>query len=232
MSQLEQLIYLRERLFCRPDDNGEDAFPAFARTSYGIGPSYLPSLAHKSTGLFALQFREKTLHVQNMLHLSLSKGGENGQGVLHVTTVKVQLCYRRFLRGLRRTGVACGSSARLLGPWRSCTDALIFLRPRPPSIQLTPQFRIAVFRKSCPHAESDRISPQPATFAAGRRLAFRSCAGDHVRSPTRAVYRRLRCVAARGSDGRRSESSLHRVPLFKQTYIRSEANIRSISPRS
>ena len=99
MSQLEQLIYLRERLFCRPDDNGEDAFPAFARTPYGIGPSYLPSLAHKSTGLFALQFREKTLHVQNMLHLSLSKGGENGQGVLRVTTLEVQLCYQRFLRG-------------------------------------------------------------------------------------------------------------------------------------
>ena len=174
----------------------------------------------------------RTSHVQNMLGLSLSKGGENGQGVLHVTTVKVQLCYRRFLRGLRRTGVACGSSARLLGPWRSCTDALIFLRPRPPSIQLTPQFRIAVFRKSCPHAESDRIVPQPATFAAGRRLAFRSCAGDHVRSPPRAAYPDCESVAARGSDGRRSESSLHRVPLFKQTYIRSEANIRSISPRS
>jgi hypothetical protein len=110
-----------------------------------------------------------------------------------------------------------------LGPWASYTNALTFLRPRPPSIQLAPQFRIAVFRKSCPHVESDRIVPQPAAFAAGRRLAFRSCASDHVRSPPRAV-------AARGSDGRRSESSLHRVPLFKQTYIRSEADIRSISP--
>jgi hypothetical protein len=48
--------------------------------------------------------------------------------------------------------------------------------------------------------------------------------------PPRAAYLGLRSVAARGSDGRRSESSLHRVPLFKQTYIRSEADIRSTSP--
>jgi len=110
-----------------------------------------------------------------------------------------------------------------LGPWASYANALTFLRPRPPSIGLAPQFRIAVFRKSCPHAESDRIVPQPAAFAAGRRLAFRSCAGDHVRSPPRAAY--PRCDPC-------SESSLHRVPLFKQTYIRSEADIRSISPSS
>jgi hypothetical protein len=88
----------------------------------------------------------------------------------------------------------------------SYTDTLIFLRPRPPSIQLTPQFRIAVFRKSCPHAESDGIVPLPATFAAGRRLAFRSCAGDHARSPPRAAYRRLQCITARSSDGRRSRN--------------------------
>jgi hypothetical protein len=66
------------------------------------------------------------------------------------------------------------ASARRLSPWDSYTSALSFLRPRPPSIQLTPQFRIAVFSKGCPHAESDGIVPQPATFAAGRSLAFRS----------------------------------------------------------
>ena len=59
----------------------------------------MPSLARRSTGLFALQLLDKTLHVQNMLGLSLSKGGENGQGVLRVSTLKVQLCYQRFLRG-------------------------------------------------------------------------------------------------------------------------------------
>ena len=32
-----------------------------------------------------------------MLGLSFSKGGENGQGVLRVTTLKVQLCYQSFL---------------------------------------------------------------------------------------------------------------------------------------
>jgi hypothetical protein len=40
--------------------------------------------------------------------------------------------------GLRSAGVVCGSSARRLGPWDSYRSALIFLRPRPPSIQLTP----------------------------------------------------------------------------------------------
>jgi hypothetical protein len=76
----------------------------------------------------------------------------------------------------------------VLGPWDSYTSALIFPRPRPSSIQLTPQFRIAVFRKRCSHAESDGIIPLPPTFASGLRLAFRPGAGDdHVRLPPRAA---------------------------------------------
>ena len=97
------------------------------------------------------------------------------------SSARVPIGSRRF-----PTNNPINASARRLRP--------ICLRPRPPSIQFTPQFRIGVFRKSCPHAESDGIVPQPATFAAGRSLAFRSCADDHVRCPPRG---QLRCVAAR-----------------------------------
>jgi hypothetical protein len=43
-----------------------------------MAPGLLLVSLHKSTGLSALQLLEKTFHVQNVLGLSLSKGGENG----------------------------------------------------------------------------------------------------------------------------------------------------------
>jgi hypothetical protein len=54
-------------------------FPRFLREPrMALGSPYLSSLAHKSTGLSALQLLEKTFHVQNMLGLSFSKSGKNG----------------------------------------------------------------------------------------------------------------------------------------------------------
>jgi len=55
----------------------------------------------KQAGLFRLllQLLEKSLHVQNMLGLSLSKRGQNGEGVLRVMTVSFQLGYQCFLLG-------------------------------------------------------------------------------------------------------------------------------------
>ena len=44
-----------------------------------------------------LQFLEKAFHVQNVLGLGLSKGGENGGGFLRVMSVTVQFYYQRFL---------------------------------------------------------------------------------------------------------------------------------------
>src|SRR5215470_16252544 len=43
--------------------------PAFARTSYGIGRSYLSSLAPQAPLGYLLQLLEKTFHVQNMQSL-------------------------------------------------------------------------------------------------------------------------------------------------------------------
>jgi hypothetical protein len=68
--------------------------------------------------------------------------------------------YSEGAAGGRTLARVSNASARRLSPWGSYTNALIFLRPRPPSIQLTPQFCIGVFRKSCPPAESDGIVPQ------------------------------------------------------------------------
>ena len=52
--------------------------PAFARTSYGIGRSYLSSLAPQAHRAFALQLLEETFDVLMMLGLRLWKSGENG----------------------------------------------------------------------------------------------------------------------------------------------------------
>jgi hypothetical protein len=51
---------------------------------------------HSSSALL-LQFLEKAFHVQKVLGLGLSKGGENGGGFLRVMSVTVQFYYQRFL---------------------------------------------------------------------------------------------------------------------------------------
>ena len=54
-------------------------------------------------------------------------------------TISIDLCYQRFLRGCVALAWPVEVLRGVLGPvGGSYTDTLIFLRPRPPSIQLTP----------------------------------------------------------------------------------------------
>jgi hypothetical protein len=73
-----------------------------------------------------------------MLGLSFSKGGENGQGVLRVTTLKVQLCYHRFLPGdmsLALGHVTICSTIQPPAPATFCASAIVrqFTIPPAPS---------------------------------------------------------------------------------------------------